>query len=75
MVGKISPVRGAALLSAAIAILASAMTPASAAAPAKKPAPSKTVRKNGLAKRLANTSGGGSGMLSLEWTISAMLQP
>jgi len=62
------------VIAGAIAVLASAMTPLSAAervtkAPASKPL--KLVRP----KRVANTGGGSSGMLSLEWTIGAMLRP
>lgn len=65
-----------AVITGAIAVLASAMTPASAAQwPNKKTAVGKQWRKPALAKRLANTAGGGSGMLSLDWMITAMLRP
>ena len=64
------------VISGAFAVFASAMTPAFAAEPLKhKAAAGKHWRKPALAKRLGNTAGGGSGNLSLEWTISAMLRP
>jgi hypothetical protein len=65
----------AAIISGAIAVLASGMSPAYAAVPVKKPAASKQWPKGALAKRLVRSAGGGPGMLSLELTIGAVLRP
>jgi hypothetical protein len=62
------------VISGAIAVLASAMTPVYGAAPAKK-SPLAKQWKQERTKRLGNIGGGSLGMLSLQWTISAMLRP
>jgi hypothetical protein len=63
------------IIPGAIAVLASGMSPVYAAISVKKPAASKQWRKGALAKRLANSASGGPGMLSVEWTIGAVLRP
>ena len=75
MSGKSPSALHVAVISGAIAVLASAMTPVYAAPPAKKLSTSKHWRKPLEGKARGKTTGGGSGMVSLEWTITGMLRP
>jgi hypothetical protein len=59
-----------AVVTGAIAVLAPVMTPVSAAHPNKKA--TAPIKKRPAPPHLG---GGGSGLLSLEWTIGAMFRP